>query len=91
MARQSALATRCLRFLARPLVRGALLMRGATALAGDLALLVAIHRREATILDSHELSALVRCKLTSTSALRKNQEKFASTSTTRGALSGSAV
>jgi hypothetical protein len=91
VARQSALATRCLRFLARPLVRGALLMRGATALAGDLTLFVAIHRREPTILDSHDVSALVRCKLTSTSALRKNCEKFTSTSTSRGALSGSAV
>ena len=38
MTRQTTLAARITRFFARPLVRGALLMRGLATLAGNLAL-----------------------------------------------------
>src|SRR5688572_25361567 len=44
MARHPAFAARLPRFLTRPLVRGALLMRGLATLAGNLALLAPIHR-----------------------------------------------
>src|SRR5688572_8709705 len=47
-ARHAALATRFAGFIGRPLVRGALLMRGATTLAGDLTLLLGGHRCEAS-------------------------------------------
>jgi hypothetical protein len=40
-------------FFARPLVRGAFLMRGFSAFAGDLTLLGAVHRRETTIFLCH--------------------------------------
>jgi hypothetical protein len=53
VTRQAALAAGHLRFLARPLVRCALLVRGATAFAGNLTLPGAIHRRETAIFGSH--------------------------------------
>ena len=53
MARHPALAARLPRFLARPLVGRALLMRGLATLARNLALLVAVHRREPAILFRH--------------------------------------
>jgi hypothetical protein len=53
MARHPALTPGFPRFLGRPLVRGALLMRGLSALARDLSLLASVHRGESTILFSH--------------------------------------
>jgi len=53
MARHAAFAAGLARFLRRPLVRGALLVRRLAALARDLALLVPVHRCKATILFSH--------------------------------------
>jgi hypothetical protein len=91
VARQSAFAPGCLRLLARPLVRGALLVRGAAAFAGNLTLFISIHRCEPAILDSHEISTLVECNLTSTPVCAKNNEKFNRSSTDGRALSGSAV
>jgi hypothetical protein len=72
-------------------VRGALLVRGAAAFAGNLALLISIHRCEPAILDSHEISTLVACNLTSRPDLEKNNEKFNRSSTDGRPLSGSAV
>src|SRR5262245_20364262 len=55
MARHPALAASLTRFLAGPLVRRAFLMRGLAALARNLALLVAVHRRKSAILFCHRL------------------------------------
>jgi hypothetical protein len=66
-------------------------VRGAPAFAGNLALFIPIHRRKPAIFDSHEISVLVGCNLTSRSARRKNHEKSAPVSTDGRALSGSAV
>ena len=52
MARHAALTSRLTRFVARPLVRRAFLMRGLAALARNISLLAAIHRRKSTILFS---------------------------------------
>jgi hypothetical protein len=91
MPRKAALASGRLRFLARPFVRGALLVRGAAAFAGNLALFIPIHRRKPTIFDSHEISVLIPCNLTSISARPKNHEKSTPTSTDGRALSGFAM
>src|SRR4051812_3632190 len=48
-----ALATSFAGFLARPLVRGALLMRGLSALARYVSLLAPVHRRESAIFFGH--------------------------------------
>jgi hypothetical protein len=72
-------------------VRGALLVGGAAAFAGNLTLLISIHRRKPAILDSHEISALVGCNLTSIPDGAENNEKFNRSSTHGRALSGSAV
>src|SRR5713101_5771380 len=53
MARHSALAACLACLVGRPFVRRALLVRGSATLAGDLALFVPIHRREAAILFGH--------------------------------------
>src|SRR2546421_8097917 len=53
MAGHAALAARFTRFLACPLVGRALLMRGLATLAGNLALLTAVHRSESAILFCH--------------------------------------
>src|SRR5688572_4695977 len=50
MARHSALPPRFARFLARPLVGRALLMRGLAALTRDLFLLVPVHRCKSAVL-----------------------------------------
>src|SRR5262245_19511824 len=55
MARHPALASRFARFLAGPLVGRALLMRCLAALAGDLPLLLPVHRRKTAILFGHRL------------------------------------
>ena len=47
------LASGVTRFLARPLVRRAFLVSGLSALAGDLSLLRAVHRRKTTIFLCH--------------------------------------
>jgi hypothetical protein len=91
VARQAALAPGRLRFLTRPFVRGALLVRGTATFAGNLALFIPIHRRKPTIFNSHEISVLVQCNLTSTSARPKNHEKSTPTSTDGRALSGFAM
>jgi len=49
VAGDPALASGVARFLARPLVSGALLMSGLAALAGDLPLLGAVHGSKTTI------------------------------------------
>ncbi len=81
MTRQSAFAAGGLRFLPRPLVSGTFFVRSTAALAGNLALLVAVHRRKSAIFNSHGISAVVQCNLTSRSTRRKTYEKSASTST----------
>src|SRR5580765_1132054 len=53
MAGHPALAAGFARFFARPLVRGALLVRRFSTLAGNLALLDTFHRGESTILCCH--------------------------------------
>src|SRR5688572_25262948 len=53
MARHAALAAGLARFFAGPLMGRALLMRCLATLAGNLALLGAVHRRESAILFSH--------------------------------------
>src|SRR5258705_10872588 len=53
MTRHAALASGFARFLACPLVGRALLMGGLAALAGNLALLRAVHRSESAIFFSH--------------------------------------
>src|SRR5688572_9964715 len=53
MAGHAALASGLARFLARPLVRRALRVCRLPSLAGDLALLLAVHRGESAILSSH--------------------------------------
>src|SRR5688572_9461812 len=53
ITRDAALAVGFTRFFTRPLVRSALLMCGFTAFAGDLPLLVPIHRCESAILFGH--------------------------------------
>jgi hypothetical protein len=53
MARHSTFAARFASFLAGPLVRGPLLVRGFATFAGDLALLGSIHRCKSTILFCH--------------------------------------
>src|SRR5581483_4767206 len=53
MTRHAALAPRLTRFLARPLVSGAFLMRRFATLAGNLALLRSIHRRKSAIFFCH--------------------------------------
>jgi hypothetical protein len=55
MADQTALSTRGPSFLARPLVRGALFVSGLSTFAGDLTLLLGIHRCEAAIFRRHRL------------------------------------
>src|SRR2546430_7489129 len=64
VARHAALATGLARFLARPLVRRALLVRRLSALAGDLALLVPVHRRKATIFFCHAILLALPCSRT---------------------------
>jgi len=91
VTRQSAFAAGGLRFLSCPLVSGAFFVRGAATLAGNLALLVPIHRRKSAILNSHEISAVIQCNLTSRSVLRKTYEKSALTSTDCNSLSGFAM
>ena len=53
MARHATLASRFPSFLARPLMGRALGMRRLAALAGDLALLLPVHRGESAILFCH--------------------------------------
>src|SRR5688572_17100415 len=53
MARHAALAAGLARFFAGPLMSRALLVRCFAALAGNLALLGTVHRRESAILFSH--------------------------------------
>jgi len=91
VTRQSAFAAGSLRFFSRPLVSGAFFVRGAAAFAGNLALLVPIHRRKSAILNSHEISGVAQCNLTSRSVLRKTYGKSASTSTGCDALPGFAM
>jgi hypothetical protein len=91
VTRQPALATGGLRFLSRPLVSGTFFVRGAAALARNLALLVTVHRRKPAIFNSHGISAVAQCNLISRSARRKTYEKSASTSIDRNALSGFAM
>ncbi len=55
MTRHAALASGFARFLAGPLVGRALLMGGLAALAGNLALLRAVHRSESAIFFSHSV------------------------------------
>jgi len=57
MAGDSSLSPGVARFLARPLVGRALLMRSLAALTGDLALLGAVHRSESTIFLGHVSSS----------------------------------
>ena len=64
MARHPALAAGFARFLARPLVRGALLVRRLAALARNLALLVAVHRSKSAILFCHRALLPGRCPRT---------------------------
>jgi hypothetical protein len=91
VTRQSAFTAGGLRFLSCPLVSGTFFVRGAATLAGNLALLVTIHRRKPAIFNSHEISAIVQCNLTSSSGRRKTYEKSPSTSIDRNALSGFAM
>jgi hypothetical protein len=53
MAGNAALSPGITRFLAGPLVRGALLMGSLTTFTGNLALLGAVHRRKSTIFLGH--------------------------------------
>src|SRR5687767_2255801 len=55
VARHAALAARFARLLARPLVRGALLVRRLAALACILPLLRAVHRCESAIFFGHRI------------------------------------
>src|SRR5262249_36832323 len=64
VARHAALAAGLARFLAGPLVRGALLMRRLAALARDLPLLVPVHRCKATILFCHAILLALPCSET---------------------------
>src|SRR5438045_5597528 len=60
VARHAALAAGLARFLARPLVRGAFLVRRLAAFARDLSLLVPVHRRKAAIFFCHAFLLALR-------------------------------
>src|SRR5262249_61054686 len=64
MAGHAALAARFARFLTRPLVRGAFLVRRLPAFARNLALLVPVHRCKAAILFCHAILLALPCSQT---------------------------
>jgi hypothetical protein len=93
VTRQSTLPSGGLRFFPRPLVGRALLVGGAPALAGDLALPVAVHARETAILSCHygEPPFGLLCNPCSRTIVSKIFGKMASSSTGLRSLSALAM
>jgi hypothetical protein len=93
MARHATLAASFAGFLAGPLVGGPFLVSGLSALAGDLALPVAVHARETAILSCHygEPPFGFLCNPCSRTIVSKIFGKMASSSTGLRSLSALAM